>query len=153
MGAAPLTLSSCLKIDPVRLLLTSTGHKPTIMISRRNNIITLHQASLFPRGHLQVMCGHKCRHVVKAVGINGGDENDGIKNARGVVGATVVLACFIGAMCFTRPMCRPALAAWPFWSSSPTSETETETETKEETAESTLAALMHWDIPLNFVLK
>ncbi|RWR96194.1 hypothetical protein CKAN_02556400 [Cinnamomum micranthum f. kanehirae] len=141
MGAAPLTLSSCIKIDPVRLLLTSTGHKPTIMISRRNNQITLHQASLFPSGHLQVMCGHKCRHVVKAVGINGGDENDGTKKARGVVGATVVLACVIGAMSFTRPMCRPALAIWPFWSS----ETKVETKEVQTDKESTLATLMHWE--------
>ncbi|KAJ8616656.1 hypothetical protein MRB53_036028 [Persea americana] len=127
METVPLTtLSSCLKIDPLRLLQTSTGHRPTIFINRRNNTITFHhQPSLFPSGHLEVMCGHRSRHVVKAVGMHGGDEEYVSKNkARGVAGATVVFACVVGAMCFTRPMCRPALAIWLFWSSKPPTEGE-----------------------------
>lgn len=130
-AVATLTHSSSLQIDPPLHLLTSTGrHKPAFMITinpRRSHIISFHQPSpsLFPSGNLQAMCGHKFPHVVKAAvgmsGGNGGDDDNDVKKKRGAMGAGVVLACVIGAICLTRPMCPPALAIWPF-----SSQTQTE---------------------------
>lgn len=152
-AVATLTHSSSLQIDPPLHLLTSTGrHKPAFMITidpRRSHIISFHQPSpsLFPSGNLQAMCGHKFPHVVKAAvgmsGGNGGDDDNDVKKKRGAVGAGVVLACVIGAICLTRPMCPPALAIWPFSSQTQTKETKSkpsETEMEGSTLDRLLKA-------------